>query len=800
MFNYDNLSDFEFEKLCCDIVSKKLGVQLRTFAKGKDGGIDATDDAKTHNIVVQVKHYIRSGYSTLLCTLQKEREKVKKLDPKQYYVCCAQMLTPENVSKIYDLFSDYMSDTSNVIDLNVIDDFLNMSENADVLRKHYKLWLESTKILNQIYNRNVFIDCEVWLADIEKQSNFLVETNYYQESINVLDKNRILMLLGLPGVGKTITTKMVALYYASQGYKVRFTTDGSITNLKKSISESEEEKELIILDDCLGQVYFEMKENRENELISLIKYVFRHTNKKIIMNSRITIYNEATEHSSLFADFFEESENLIKCIDMNNLSIEDKGKIFFNHLYFKEVPEEYYNNVIKNHIYQRVVRHVNYCPRIIEFVTKRKHYESVPSENYANYILACLDKPDEIWKHEFRFRIQQEDRFLLTTMFSLTDTIIKEDILKRAYNERIKNMPNLDVTQNYYENSIRRMNGSMIKLVEKENQVWVGAANPSVNDFLREILKKNSLEYENIKEHCTECVQILRLFPEYIVDLIHNGRVEKLHYRSEQEKYAVILSYICTYRIYSERCKSIIWDYLRKLVPFHIEKMVSYIKVICILLSDEMNQYYSTKLAVDARALMNLFTKMDMNEFAEMLKSFKVYAIEFEDDNIDNIIVDEVNRSILDYCKNVSGEYYYEEYDMKEIIENCSYLRDVVRYYSDGMEIEQEYELDYDVAHQMVYEYIVDDIKEEILISFEEIPSRFESRILLVPQEKEFEINLSLLDGYIEEQLEILETDCYDCEPDYNEQTYVQYTLDDIFREGAIKSYNDMSCGLNHRC
>ena len=146
MFNYDNLSDFEFEKLCCDIVSKKLGVQLRTFAKGKDGGIDATDDAKTHNIVVQVKHYIRSGYSTLLCTLQKEREKVKKLDPKQYYVCCAQMLTPENVSKIYDLFSDYMSDTSNVIDLNVIDDFLNMSENADVLRKHYKLWLESTKI------------------------------------------------------------------------------------------------------------------------------------------------------------------------------------------------------------------------------------------------------------------------------------------------------------------------------------------------------------------------------------------------------------------------------------------------------------------------------------------------------------------------------------------------------------------------------------------------------------------------------------------------------------------------------
>ena len=794
MFNYGNLSDFEWEKLCCDIVSKKLGVQLRTCARGKDGGIDATDDTKTHNIVVQVKHYIRSKYSTLLCTLKEESKKVKQLDPKQYYVCCAQMLTPENVSKIYDLFSNYMSDTSNVIDLNVIDDFLNKPENVDVLRKHYKLWLESTEILNRIYNRSIFIDCEVLLADIEEQSKFFVETKYYQESINVLDKNGILMLLGLPGVGKTITTKMVALYYASQGYKVRFTTDGSITNLKKSVSESEEEKELIILDDCLGQAYFKMKENQENELISLVKYVFRHANKKIIMNSRITIYNEATEHSGLFADFFEDRESLIKCIDMNNLSIENKGKIFFNHLYFKEVPEEYYDNIIKNRIYQRIVEHVNYCPRIIEFVTKRKHYESVPSEDYANYILACLDKPDEIWKEEYRFRIQQEDRLLLTTMFSLTDTIIKGDILKRAYNERIKNMPNLDVTQNYYENSIRRMNGSMIKLVEKENQVWVGAANPSVNDFLREILKKNSLEYEDIKEHCTESVQISRLFPEYIVDLIRNGRAEKLHYRSEQEKYAVILSYICTYKIYSERYKSIIWEYLRKLVPFRIEKMVSYINVICILLSDEMNQYYSTKLAVYDRALMDLFTKMDMYEFAEMLNSFKVYNIDFEDDNIDNIIVDEVNRAILDYCKNVSGEDYYEEYDMKEIIENCSYVRDVVRYYSDGMEIDQEYELDYDAAHQMVYEYIVDDIKQEILINFEEIPSRFESRILLVPQEKEFEIDLSLLNGYMEEQLGISETDYYGYEPDYSGQTYELYTLDDIFREGAIKSYNDMSC------
>ena len=104
------------------------------------------------------------------------------------------------------------------------------------------------------------------------------------------------------------------------------------------------------------------------------------------------------------------------------------------------------------------------------------------------------------------------------------------------------------------------------------------------------------------------------------------------------------------------------------------------------------------------------------------------------------------------------------------------------------MYVDQEYELDYDVAHQMVYAYVVDDIKEEILTKFEVIPSRFESRILLVPQEKEFEIDLSSLEGYIEGQLEPMEPDYddYDYEPDYSGRAYAEDALDCIFRDGTI--------------
>jgi len=89
----------------------------------------------------------------------------------------------------------------------------------------------------------------------------------------------------------------------------------------------------------------------------------------------------------------------------------------------------------------------------------------------------------EIWKKEYKDRIQQEDRILLTTLFSLTDTVVDSDVLKRAYNERMRHKNNVDVTNNYYENSLRRLNGSMIKLLISNGRLLVSAYNPSVNDF-----------------------------------------------------------------------------------------------------------------------------------------------------------------------------------------------------------------------------------------------------------------------------------------------------------------------------
>jgi len=45
-----------------------------------------------------------------------------------------------------------------------------------------------------------------------------VKTRVFSEALNILDQHRALLLVGPPGIGKTITSEMIVLKYLSEGY------------------------------------------------------------------------------------------------------------------------------------------------------------------------------------------------------------------------------------------------------------------------------------------------------------------------------------------------------------------------------------------------------------------------------------------------------------------------------------------------------------------------------------------------------------------------------------------------------
>lgn len=510
MFNFQNMNDYEFELLCKDVLEVELNKVLRTYSRGKDGGIDISCFIEGDTIA-QVKHYINSTYSNLLSNLKGEINKIKLLKPRNYYICTSLKLTPSNVKAIHNLFKDHMPSTKNIYDGTLLDDFLSSKDNIEIVYKHYKLWLTSSNVLELVSNKDIFIDTDELMFDIEKELNFFVETKSYHDAIRVLEEENLIIIVGDPGVGKTTISKMLLLYYSKIGYRVRYTSGNSIKDIKRVLSRDISKKEIILMDDFLGQHYLNLKDEQPNEIKSLIAYILRNKNKKLILNSRITILNEALRRSFQLKNFLQDNKIKKYQIDLNQMPVIEKAKIFYNHIYFNSLPVNYFNDIKKDKHYINIVDHKNYNPRIIEYVTKSRNYKLCKANEYFSFIVKKLDNPLDVWDDEFENKLNNYDRIFMHTLYSLTDTFIDETILRSCFNKRIKHESSYDSTRDIFSECLTRLAESMVRIIEERGNKKLGVINPSINDYIFYRLNNNENEMDFIIDNSVYIEQSIRI-------------------------------------------------------------------------------------------------------------------------------------------------------------------------------------------------------------------------------------------------------------------------------------------------
>jgi len=681
MFNYSNLNDNEFESLCLDIMDKKLNTSLRKFAKGKDGGIDLIDDIQDKNIMVQVKHYAKTSFSGLLSSLKKEIDKVTKLNPKQYYICCSKELTPGNISDIYLLFKDYMSSDKNIISLNEIDNFLHDETNIDILRKHFKLWIESTNVLKSIYTQDVCIDGETLLYDINNEVKYFVKTSLYEQALNYLSNCRALLIIGDPGIGKTVLSKMILLYYISKGYKVRYTTDGTdLSSLKKALSQNPTDKEFILLDDCLGQAYFNMKETQGNQLTALIRYVNMHENKILVLNSRVTIYRDASAKSAELNKLFKGDECKIYTLNMSELNNLEKAKILYNHLYFNNVENTFFNSIRENRNYLKIINHPNYNPRIIEFISNPQNFSHIKPEDYYQYVMNNLNNPSHIWKNEYEERLKVEDRILLTTLYSITTNIAAVDFVKKCFNYRIKRIPGVDLSIDLFEKSIERLEQAFIKLIDYKGRKMLSVSNPSVNDFLDNYFKADSAVFENLINSCCSMLQYQRLlskdaFDNKMYNFIVNKEILSLYFENDKIKQNVISYYTAYYKVLESDYEKYIHQYLLSIndISIYRNKSISKTQMIKLLTNKEVYNFYRLEQYFTNFSFLNsIFNSMDLREAIYVI-NYIDHLFEKNRESYIDFIKDIIEEKITDYATNIDASDYSFEIDIDSIIDECTH-------------------------------------------------------------------------------------------------------------------------------
>lgn len=766
MLNYTNLSDVEFEYLCQDIMQRKLGIELRRFAAGKDGGIDLADEVQNPNIIVQVKHYIKSPSSQLISSLQKEISKVEKYSLDQYYICCSKELSPQNIRTIYSMFSSYMESEKNIVTLIEIDDFLQDPKNIDILEKHFKLWIESTGVFQNLLTGDIFVDCEALLVDIERDKKFFVHTHIFDKALELLAKNKTLLIIGDPGVGKTITSKMLVLHHAAKNYRVRYTSNNSdLSSLKKSLSRDIDAKEIILIDDCLGQAYFDLRDSQNNDLLTLIKFIHIFKNKLLILNSRVTVFQEAKERKRELVRSLENNEFGVFILNMSAMDDLEKAKILYNHLYMNGIGEKYFFDIKMDRRYRQIVTHPNYSPRIIEFVCNPNRFAQIESQNYFRFVMQNLDNPSEVWKDEYERRLKPVDRMLLLTVFSLSDVAIKEDIVKLCFGSWIKSDPSIDRTVDQYETSLRRLVDGFLHIVDKGGQKIIEVVNPSVNDYLDSRISNNPAERELLLGNICSIRQFCRLLPketfEHFVKIkLDKREIDSILFDSAEQKVAFVSHYIAKYQVKDKNYTEFIQSFLKKPNGLFICNTICVLSTTILknLIVAPLIEYYELKNTAAEIDLDWIFGDEDLEHLIDIINAISpLFSGELRYHFV-QCSADAVLDAIDIYCDNVDASDY--DPDIDSILELSS------------TETEYGLSLDRELAEQMIEDDVNDMVESGICTLIGKLPNDIKG-------ERNYRSHIHC---FVSGAGALIESFLQDNSLDYNrhEDDFPIYTMDDI--------------------
>jgi hypothetical protein len=155
-YDFSTLNDKDLEELALDLLNIELNLKLQSFKVGKDGGVDLRYSSPENNneIVVQVKHYLKSGETKLIKEFkEKELPKVQRFKPKRYIIVTSIGLSSFQKDDLKGAFEPFIQSSNDIFakdDLNAL-----LRKHKEVEKKHFKLWFSSVDILNGIFNNAI---------------------------------------------------------------------------------------------------------------------------------------------------------------------------------------------------------------------------------------------------------------------------------------------------------------------------------------------------------------------------------------------------------------------------------------------------------------------------------------------------------------------------------------------------------------------------------------------------------------------------------------------------------------------
>lgn len=435
-YDFQQLSPHDLEMLVRDLLQAEWGVVLESFKTGRDGGVDLRFARGTHNVVVQVKHYVKTGFPGLLREMKAEVPKVKKLRPTRYIVATSVPLSPDNKQAIVQVFGGELA-VADVLGQDELNNLLGRHSNVE--QKHYKLWLASRAVLDRVLHSDIRTQTEFQVEKVHSTIRRNVRSDAYPKALDILNQNRVVIISGAPGVGKTTLANMLLYAHLERGWEPVI--------IRRDLAEGQKlfqrgKPQIFYFDDFMGATFLGdrasgLLRNEDRAIADFIEMVRASPNARLILTTREHIFGQALGASERLRQAGLDGNKIF--LRIGDYSLRQKAQILYNHLYFSDLPDTYKGALLASDFYLEIVKHPKFNPRLIEWLSSFSRISSIPASRYRDFVRDLLRDPSEVWMHAYEQQLSDAGRSLLLALYSLdgkAEGVVLQPAFKKLHEVR----------------------------------------------------------------------------------------------------------------------------------------------------------------------------------------------------------------------------------------------------------------------------------------------------------------------------------------------------------------------------